>query len=157
MDEESTTINLSRQYIYFAKCEVFKIRQGVLLTYLYFVTIELRFYANIIQSMELFYVAGFDEEASRNYSLICIALEPATLPGSPHTSYICLLMNKDLAMYVGLGENTCDFQLDWSSDKLPAGLGCEGLGNFHPEHVRVRSSLSVNKQRPAPRFNNSQI
>lgn len=40
--------------------------QGVLLTYLYFITIELKFYANVIQSVELFNVAGFDEEASIN-------------------------------------------------------------------------------------------
>lgn len=56
-------------------------------------------------------------------------------------------MNKDLDMYqVGLGEETCDFQLDWSSDKLAVGLRCEGLGNLHPEHTMVRSSLLDNIQ-----------
>lgn len=58
-------------------------------------------------------------------------------------------MIKDLAMYqAALGEETYDFLLDWSSDKLPVGLGCEGLGNFHPEQTMVCSSPSVNEQHP---------
>lgn len=66
MDEEFTTIDLSRKYSYFPWCEVFKNRQGVLLTHLYFIKVELKFYANVIQSMELFNMVEFDVEASQN-------------------------------------------------------------------------------------------
>lgn len=94
--------------------------------------------------MELFNVAGFDVETSGINCLICIVLESAAFPGSP-------VVNRDLDRYqMGLGEETCDFHLNWSSGKLLVGLWCEGLGQFHPEHVMVHSSLSVNIQWTAP-------
>lgn len=61
------------------------------------------------------------------------------------------VMDRNLALYrfsfkARFEEETWAWQLCWSRDKLPIGLGYAGLEDFHPEHVVTCSPLSVKIQ-----------